>query len=139
MITKSLNNEGLFTSIETAIYTVPEQKQQNRIALLYFVRNNGEDSAEIYSTSDILSKDANGDCGVLVARILAIVERCHQGDMVISIDDMKAIMGKHVAENNFSEESITFAKEAIKGYEAAVKAGSRIIVLPVEVYASALK
>lgn len=139
MITKNLNNSGLFTSIETAIYTTEQEQTKHRIALLYFFKNSNEDEAELYTASDILSKDANSDCGVLVARILATVEKYYQGNLVLSLEDMKSVMGRYTADDNFSEESVKFAKEAIKGYEAAVKAGSRIIMLPIEVYASVLK
>lgn len=139
MITRNTNNEGLFTSIETAAYTKETQIKQNGIALFYFVKDNNEDEAEIYTASDILFKDANNDCGVLVARILATVERYHQENLVLSLEDMKSVMGRYVADSGFSNKSIEFAKEAIKGYEAAVKSGSRIIMLPIETYASALK
>lgn len=72
--------------------------------------------------------------------MLAIVERYYQGEnIVLSISDMKKVMGEYVANNGFSNESVEFAKETIRGYEISVKEGSRVIMLPVETYAQALK
>lgn len=139
MITKNLNNSSLFDSIEAAAHTVEQKQTKNKIALFYFIKNNNEDEAQLYTASDILIKDTDKDCGILIARIFAIIEKYHHGDMVISLEDMKSVMGRYTADDNFSEESVRFAKEAIKGYEAAVQAGSRIIMLPIETYASALK
>lgn len=139
MIAKNSNNQGLFKDIEGSKYVEPKQIAQNRIALLYFVENNNDEEAEIYSASDILFKDA-GDDNIFVARILAIVERhYHKENIVLSLDDVKAVMGKYVADNDFSEEAVEFAKEVINGYEVSIKEGSRIIMIPVETYAQALK
>lgn len=139
MITKNSNNAGLFKDIEGSKYTEPKQIVQNRIALLYFIEDNNEDEAQIYSASDILFKDA-GDDNVFAARILAIVEKYyHKENIVLSLEDLKCVMGKYVANNDFNDESIEFAKEAINGYEVSVKEGSRIIMIPVETYAQALK
>lgn len=139
MITKNSNNSGLFKDIEGSKYVEPKQIAQNRIALLYFVEDNNEDEAQLYNTSDILFKDA-GDDGVFAARILAVVEKYyHKESIVLSLADMKDVMGRYVADQNFSEESIEFAKEAINGYEISIKDGSRIVMLPVEAYAQALK
>lgn len=139
MITKNSNNNGLFKDIEGSKYTEPKQVKQDRIALLYFIENNNEDEAQIYSASDILFKDA-GDDNVFAARILSIVERYyHKEGIVLSLADIKDIMGRYVADQNFSEESIEFAKDTISGYEISVKEGSRIIMISVETYAQALK
>lgn len=139
MITKNSNNSGLFKDIEGSKYTEPKQPKQDKIALLYFVENNNDEEAEIYSASDILFKDA-GDDNIFAARILAVVEGYyHKESIVLTLDDMKAIMGKYVVDHGFDEESIEFAKEAIRGYEISIKDGSRIIMLPVETYAQALK
>lgn len=139
MITKNSNNKGLFMDIEGSKYTEPKPVKHDKIALLYFVENNNDEEAQIYSASDILFKDA-GDDGVFAAKILAIVERYyHKESIVLSLDDMKAVMGKYAADNDFSEEAVEFAKEAINGYEVSVKEGSRIIMISVETYAQALK
>lgn len=139
VIKKNSNNSGLFKDIEGSKYTEPKQVKQNRIALLYFIQDNNEEEAEIYSASDILFKDSGDDC-VFAARILSIVERYHHRDnIVLSIEDMKDVMGRYVADNGFSEESVEFAKEVLNGYEISVKDGSRVIMLPVETYAQALK
>ena len=139
MITKNSNNQGLFKDIEGSKYVEPKQMKQDKIALLYFIEDNNEDEAEIYNTSDILFKNA-GDDGVFAAKILAIVERYyHKESIVLSLDDLKSVMGRYVADNDFSGESVEFAQEAINGYEVSVKEGSRIIMIPVETYAQALK
>lgn len=139
MITRNSNNSGLFKDIEGSKYAEPKQMKQNRIALLYFVEDNNEDEASLYSASDILFKDA-GDDGVFAAKILAIVEKYYfKENIVLSIEDMKDIMGRYVADNDFNEESVEFAKEAIRGYEISIKDGSRIVMIPVETYAQALK
>ena len=139
MITKNSNNQGLFKDIEGSKYAEPKQAKQNRIALLYFIENNNEDEAQLYSASDILFKDAGGD-NVFVARILVIVEKYyHKEGIVLSLDDMKSVMGKYVADNNFSDKAVEFAKETISGYEISIRDGSRIIMLPIEAYAQALK
>lgn len=139
MITKNSSNAGLFKDIEGSKYAEPKPIKQDRIALLYFVENNNEDEAQLYSASDILFKDA-GDDNVFAARILAITERYyHKESIVLTLDDMKSIMGKYVADQEFSDESIEFAKEVIRGYEISIKEGSRIIMIPVETYAQALK
>lgn len=139
MITRNSNNSGLFKDIEGSKYTEPKQIVQNRIALLYFVENNNDEEAEIYSASDILFKDAGND-NVFVARILAIVEKYFfKENIVLSLADVKDIMGRYVADQNFSEEAVEFAKDTISGYEISIKEGSRIIMLPVETYAQALK
>lgn len=139
MITKNSSNAGLFKDIEGSKYVEPKQMKQDKIALLYFIEDNNEDEAEIYSTSDILFKNA-GDDGIFAARILAIVEKYyHKENIVLSIDDIKDIMGRYVADNDFSDESVEFAKETIRGYEISIKDGSRIIMLPAETYAQALK
>lgn len=139
MITRNSNNSGLFKDIEGSKYTEPKQTVQNRIALLYFVENNNDEEAEIYSASDILFKDAGND-NVFVARILAIVEKYFfKENIVLSLADVKDIMGRYVADQNFSEEAVEFAKDTISGYEISIKEGSRIIMLPVETYAQALK
>lgn len=139
MITKNSNNSGLFKDIEGLKYTEQKQMKQNRIALLYFVEDNNEDEAELYSASDILFKD-DGDDNIFAARILTIVEHYFfKENIVLTIEDMKDVMGRYVADQNFSEESIEFAKEAINGYEISIKDGSRIVMLPIEAYAQALK
>jgi hypothetical protein len=139
MITKNSNNSGLFKDIEGSKYTEPKQAKQDRIALLYFIENNNEDEAQIYSASDILFKDA-GDDNVFAARILSIVERYyHKENIVLSLADMKDIMGRYVADQGFSDESIEFAKDTINGYEISIKEGSRIVMISVETYAQALK
>ena len=140
MITKNSNNSGLFKDIEGSKYVEPKQMKQDRIALLYFIEDNNEDEAQIYSASDILFKDA-GDDNVFAARILSIVERYFfKENIVLSLADMKDIMGRYVADQDFSDESIEFAKEAINGYEVSIKdGGNRIIMLPVETYAQVLK
>lgn len=139
MITRNSNNSGLFKDIEGSKYVEPKQMKQNKIALLYFIEDNNEDEASLYSASDILFKDA-GDDGVFAAKILAIVERYYfKENIVLSIEDMKDIMGRYVADNDFNEESVEFAREAIRGYEISIKDGSRIVMIPVETYAQALK
>ena len=139
MIKRTSNNSGLFKDIEGSKYTEPKQAKQDKIALLYFVENNNDEEAEIYSASDILFKDA-GDDNIFVARILAIVERYYQGEnIVLSISDMKKVVGEYVADHGFSDEAVEFAKEVLRGYEISVKEGSRVIMLPVETYAQALK
>lgn len=139
MITKTTNNQGLFKDIEGSKYTEPKQMKQDKVALLYFVEDNNEDEAQIYSASDILFKDA-GDDNVFVARMLAVVERYyHKENIVLSLDDMKSVMGKYVANHGFDEESVEFAKEVLRGYEISIKDGSRVIMLSVETYAQALK
>lgn len=139
MITKNSSNAGLFKDIEGSKYVEPKQIKQDKIALLYFIEDSNEDEAQIYSVSDILFKDA-GDDGVFAARILAIVEKYYfKENIVLSIEDMKDIMGRYVADNDFNEESVEFAKEAIRGYEISIKDGSRIVMIPVETYAQALK
>lgn len=139
MITKNSNNAGLFKDIEGSKHVETKQMKQDRIALLYFIEDNNTDEAVLYTASDILFKDANNDCGIVIAKIFSVVERYHQENLVLSLNDMKSVMGRYAADCGFSDKSIEFAKEAIKGYEAAVKSGSRIILLPIEVYASALK
>lgn len=139
MITRNSNNSGLFKDIEDSKYVEPKQMKQNKVALLYFIEDNNEDEASLYSASDILFKDA-GDDGVFAAKILAIVEKYYfKENIVLSIEDMKDIMGRYVADNDFNEESVEFAKEAIRGYEISIKDGSRIVMIPVETYAQALK
>ena len=139
MITKNSSNAGLFKDIEGSKYVEPKQIKQDKIALLYFIEDNNEDEASLYSVSDILFKDA-GDDGVFAAKILAIVEKYYfKENIVLSIEDMKDIMGRYVADNDFNEESVEFAKEAIRGYEISIKDGSRIVMIPVETYAQALK
>lgn len=139
MITKNSNNAGLFKDIEGSKYVEPKQMKQNRVALLYFVEDNNEDEAQLYNASDILFKDA-GDDSVFAAKILAVVEHYFfKENIVLTIEDMKDVMGRYVADQNFSEESIEFAKEAINGYEISIKDGSRIVMLPVEAYAQVLK
>ena len=139
MITKNSNNSGLFKDIEGSKYVEPKQIAQNKIALLCFVENNNDDEAQIYSASDILFKDS-GDDNVFAARILAIIEKYFfKENIVLSMEDMKSVTGKYAADNNFSNESIEFAKEVIAGYEVSVKEGSRIVMIPVETYAQALK
>lgn len=139
MITRNSNNSGLFKDIEGSKYVEPKQMKQNKVALLYFIEDNNEDEASLYSASDILFKDA-GDDGVFAAKILAIVEKYYfKENIVLSIEDMKDIMGRYVADNDFNEESVEFAKEAIRGYEISIKDGSRIVMIPVETYAQALK
>lgn len=138
MITKNSNNAGLFKDIEGSKYTEPKQAKQDRVALLYFVENNNDEEAEIYSASDILLKD--GDDCIFAAKILAIVQKYYKEEhIVLSMGDMKDVMGRYVADNDFSDESVEFAKEAIRGYELSVKEGSRVIMLPVDTYAQALK
>lgn len=139
MITKNSSNAGLFKDIEGSKYVEPKSIKQDGIALLYFIEDNNEDEAQIYSASDILFKDA-GDDNIFVARMLAIIEKYFfKENIVLSMEDMKSVMGKYVADSNFSNESIEFAKEAIDGYEVSIKEGSRIIMIPVETYAQALK
>lgn len=139
MITKNSNNAGLFKDIEGSKHVEQKQMKQDRVALLYFVEDNNDDKAELYSASDILFKNA-GDDGVLAARILAIVEKYYfKESVVLSIEDMKFVMGKYVADNDFSDEAVEFAKEAIRGYEISVRDGSRIVMLPIETYARAIK
>lgn len=139
MITRNSNNSGLFKDIEGSKYTEPKQVAQNRIALLYFVENNNDEEAQLYSASDILFKDA-GDDNIFAARILAIVERYFfKENIVLSLADVKDIMGRYVADQGFSDESIEFAKDTINGYEISIKEGSRIVMIPVETYAQALK
>ena len=139
MITRNSSNAGLFKDIEGSKYTEAKLMKQDRIALLYLVENNNEDEAQLYSASDILFKDA-GDDNVFAARILAIVEKYyHKESIVLTLDDMKDVMGRYVADNNFSEETVEFAQEVIRGYEISIKEGSRIIMIPVETYAQALK
>lgn len=140
MITKNSNNAGLFKDIEgSKKHVESKQMKQDRVALLYFVEDNNDDKAELYSASDILFKNA-GDDGVLAARILAIVEKYYfKESVVLSIEDMKFVMGKYVADNDFSDEAVEFAKEAIRGYEISVRDGSRIVMLPIETYARAIK
>lgn len=139
MITKNSNNAGLFKDIEGSKHVELKQMKQDRIALLYFIEDNNTDEAELYSASDILFKDA-GDDGVFAARILAIVEKYYfKEGIVMSIEDIKSVMGKYVADNDFSDEAVEFAKEAIRGYEISVRDGSRIVMLPIETYAKALK
>lgn len=139
MITRNSNNSGLFKDIEGSKYTEPKQIAQNRIALLYFIEDNNEDEAQLYSASDILFKD-DGDDNIFAARILTIVEHYFfKENIVLTIEDMKDVMGRYVADNDFNEESIEFAKEAISGYEISIKDGSRIVMIPVEAYAQALK
>lgn len=139
MITKNSSNAGLFKDIEGSKYAEPKPIKQDRIALLYFIKDNNEDEAQIYSASDILFKDA-GEDNIFAARILAIVERYyHKENIVLSLEDLKCVMGRYVADNNFSEETVEFAQEVIRGYEISIKEGSRIIMIPVETYAQALK
>lgn len=140
MITKNFNNAGLFKDIEgSKKHVESKQMKQDRIALVYFVEDNNTDEAELYSASDILFKNA-GDDGVLVARILAVTEKYYfKESIVLSIEDMKFVMGKYVADNDFSDEAVEFAKEAIRGYEISVRDGSRIVMLPIEAYARAIK
>lgn len=139
MITKNSNNAGLFKDIEGSKYVEPKQMKQDKVALLYFVECNDIDEAEIYSASDILFKNAGDDC-VFAARILAIVEKYYfKENIVLSIEDMKDVMGRYVADNDFSDETVEFAKEAIRGYAISVRDGSRVIMLPIETYAKALK
>lgn len=139
MITKNSNNSGLFKDIEGSKYVEPKPIKQDRIALLYFVEDNNEDEAQLYSATDILLKDA-GDDNIFAARILAVVERYyHKENVVISLDDLKSVMGRYVADQGFSNESIEFAKDTIDGYEVSIKEGSRIIMIPVETYARAIK
>lgn len=140
MITKNSNNAGLFKDIEgSKKHVESKQMKQDRIALLYFVEDNNTDEAELYSASDILFKDAGDDC-VFVARILAVTEKYYfKESIVLSIEDMKFVMGKYVADNDFSDEAVKFAKEAIRGYEISVRDGSRIVMLPIETYARAIK
>ena len=139
MITKNSSNAGLFKGIEGSKYVEPKQIKQGKIALLYFIEDNNEDEAQIYSASDILFKDA-GDDNVFAARILTVVEHYFfKENIVLSIEDMKDIMGRYVVDNDFSDEVIEFAKEAIRGYEISIKDGSRIVMIPVETYAQALK
>ena len=140
MITKNSNNAGLFKDIEgSKKHVESKQMKQDRVALLFFVEDNNDDKAELYSGSDILFKNA-GDDGVLAARILAIVEKYYfKESVVLSIEDMKFVMGKYVADNDFSDEAVEFAKEAIRGYEISVRDGSRIVMLPIETYARAIK
>lgn len=140
MITKNSNNAGLFKDIEgSKKHVESKQMKQDRVALLYFVEDNNDDKAELYSASDILFKNA-GDDGVFAARILAIVEKYYfKESVVLSIEDMKFVMGKYVADNDFSDEAVEFAKEAIRGYEISVRDGSRIVMLPIETYARAIK
>lgn len=139
MITKNSNNSGLFKDIEGSKYVEPKQITQNRIALLYFVEDNNDDEAQLYSASDILFKDA-GDDNIFAARILAIVEKYFfKENIVLSLADVKDIMGRYVADQNFSEEAVEFAKDTISGYEISIKEGSRIVMIPIEAYAQALK
>lgn len=140
MITKNSNNAGLFKDIEgSKKHVESKQMKQDRIALIYFVEDNNTDEAELYSASDVLFKNA-GDDGVLAARILAVTEKYYfKESIVLSIEDMKFVMGKYVADNDFSDEAVEFAKEAIQGYEISVRNGSRIVMLPIETYARAIK
>lgn len=140
MITKNSNNAGLFKDIEgSKKHVESKQMKQDRIALIYFVEDNNTDEAELYSASDVLFKNA-GDDGVLAARILAVTEKYYfKESIVLSIEDMKFVMGKYVADNDFSDEAVEFAKEAIQGYEISVRDGSRIVMLPIETYARAIK
>ena len=139
MITRNSNNSGLFKDIEGLKCAEPKQIAQDRIALLYFVGDSSDEEAQIYSASDILFKDA-GDDNIFAARILAIVERYyHKENIVLSLADLKDVTGRYAADQNFSEESIEFAKDAISGYEISIKEGSRIVMIPVETYAQALK
>lgn len=140
MITKNFNNAGLFKDIEgSKKHVESKQMKQDRIALVYFVEDNNTDEAELYSASDVLFKNA-GDDSVLVARILAVTEKYYfKESIVLSIEDMKFVMGKYVADNDFSDEAVEFAKEAIRGYEISVRDGSRIVMLPIETYARAIK
>lgn len=140
MITKNFNNAGLFKDIEgSKKHVESKQMKQDRIALVYFVEDNNTDEAELYSASDVLFKNA-GDDSVLVARILAVTEKYYfKESIVLSIEDMKFVMGKYVADNDFSDEAVEFAKEAIRGYEISVRDGSRIVMLPIEAYARAIK
>lgn len=139
MITKNSNNAGLFKDIEGSKHVESKQMKQDRIALIYFVEDNNTDEAELYSASDVLFKNA-GDDGVLAARILAITEKYYfKESIVLSIEDIKFVMGKYVADNDFSDEAVEFAKEVIRGYEISVRDGSRIVMLPIETYARAIK
>ena len=140
MITKNSNNAGLFKDIEgSKKHVESKQMKQDRIALIYFVEDNNTDEAELYSASDVLFKNA-GDDGVLAARVLAVTEKYYfKESIVLSIEDMKFVMGKYVADNDFSDEAVEFAKEAIQGYEISVRDGSRIVMLPIETYARAIK
>lgn len=140
MITKNSNNAGLFKDIEgSKKHVESKQMKQDRVALLYFVEDNNDDEAELYSASDILFKNA-GDDGVFAARILAVTEKYYfKESVVLSIENMKFVMGKYVADNDFSDEAVEFAKEAIRGYEISVRDGSRIVMLPIEIYARAIK
>lgn len=139
MITKNSNNAGLFKDIEGSKHVESKQMKQDRIALIYFVEDNNTDEAELYSASDVLFKNA-GDDGVLAARVLAITEKYYfKESIVLSIEDIKFVMGKYVADNDFSDEAVEFAKEAIRGYEISVRDGSRIVMLPIETYARAIK